>query len=959
MNRKIVKVLGFIMAFSLTATSVSASAFAAEEQLPSEEGVLFDAPKEDAAGNELTADLEEEQISEEIIEEESGETAEETAVDTKEAEGETGETEEEPAGVEDGEAAAEPSEDEEYPEEDPQEVSEDEEYGEAEEEIIDEETIEEEELLGEGQTDESDLMPEDEEDLLNAGEGQALSPFVYNLSGDGETYGDLVALRSQTPGAQIFYVLDNRDSTTILNDTNIVWDEEAGCFISKAGNIMEYIDPLVVGADTSSSMYKLHMVAVKKNLLMSEVSNKDLTYAREDEWGDITPEDQYYEFDDDLSMLEEDEYKGLWIPQSQRFDELLVYTGSAVTIDNPRVYYGNRLLEKGRDYTLKYSNNVNTSNAAKVKVTLKGSYSGAETFNFRINKQKLTKDDIKWSVVQVNAKKKDDYWSPQVPDPQITVRSNGKKLKPGKDYQPSYRHDSSGSTYFSDTVNSPGVYSINLATAFGYSNYEFDSVKIVSAVYCIDRDVVTMKECTVSRIVTQKIEDWAYNGYRVEPDFSVKYGKKPLIEGSGGHYTYSFSGNVSVGTATLTITGTDKEVDGIRVCGVKAITFKITGTPINKNNTVITGVDNEYVYSGFEINPGYVLTKDGHTLLEDLDYTVSYSKGGRTNVGTVTMTFKGKGIYSGSLTKTFKIIPPPIEDIEIRNTVSYMEWDDMQEDYTYEKGGVTPGIVATYYGTQLFAGTDYTLTYSNNKAVGDYNKEKNGKRIGPALTIKLKGNYKGTITKHFTITQKDIGNTHMTLNDLPVSLSPNKYTQKVVITDTNGAALTAGVDYDKKVTYTYDEDTEITYRTGSGKNAKIETDYMSKGDEVKSNHIIPVGAAIRVTVTGIKNYGNNISDTFTFTDSSIKNLKFTIRQDSTWYYTGKPVTPGKYDIRVQMKVGKSWVDIPEDEAVRYYDIIEYRNNVKVGNSAVICIKGRNGFGGTTTLKFKILKASQK
>ncbi len=60
-----------------------------------------------------------------------------------------------------------------------------------------------------------------------------------------------------------------------------------------------------------------------------------------------------------------------------------------------------------------------------------------------------------------------------------------------------------------------------------------------------------------------------------------------------------------------------------------------------------------------------------------------------------------------------------------------------------------------------------------------------------------------------------------------------------------------------------------------------------------------------------------------------------------------------------MKVGKSWVDIPEDEAVRYYDIIEYRNNVKVGNSAVICIKGRNGFGGTTTLKFKILKASQK
>ncbi len=965
MKRNLVKALGLIMAFSLTVTSVSVPALAAEESIPVEEEVLLDAP-EDAEGKELTDALEEElgeQDSEELIEEEAeaaAKEAEEEAEDTEEEPVEEADEEEpsEGAGQEETDEAdgEEPEEPEEEPAEEDEEDYEAEEEHDAEDELIDEETIEEaEDLLHEGEAPEV----EDEDELLNLGTEHVFSPDIKVLSGTGRDYGDLIALECMTPGAQIFYVLDNREETLLLNDTNIVWDEDAGRFIAKSPAIKEYTTPIVIGVDTNNAAYKIHTCAVKKNLLMSDVVGDTLEYGPENAWGDIDPADQFTEFGDDLSKLEDPAYQGLWIPEAQRFDESIIYTGKAITIPDLRVYYGKKLLVPGTDYTLKYSQNVNTSNVAQVKVTLKGNYSGAKAFNFRINKLVLTTEDIKWSTVQVNAKKSKDYWTPQYPDPKITVISTGQKLKMGKDYQLYYKRD--GESFYGDYINYPGAYWINVATSFVYSNYEFSGVTIPSVVFCMGGDMVAMNKCTVSKIATQSIEDWEGNGYNVTPEFSVKYKGTTLVAGNDGHYIPEFSNHAAAGTATLTLTGTNIELDGIRVNGTKVITFKITGMPINKNNTVIDGINETYEYSGFEIPAmhSYSVIRDGKELAEDTDYTVSYSKGGRVNAGKVTMTIKGKGIYAGTVTKSFKILPAETDNIVVKNTINFYEWSDLAAQYRYKKGGTTPDFIVTYYGTQLKPGTDYTVTYANNKAIGNYDAEKNGKRIGPSFTIKLKGNYKGSVTKYFTIQPQDIGITNMALSDLPASTVPNKFTQKVVITDTNGVALKAGVDYEKTLKYTYDEEIDITYKTGTGKNAKIETKHVNRYDEVQKDHIIPAGAVIRVTAHGINNYTENIYNTFTITENSIKNLKFTLDPAKTWYYTGKYITPGKDDIKVQMKVGKTWEDVPAEVAARYYDIVGYKNNQKAGTSAAISIKGKNGFAGTATIKFKILKAAQK
>jgi hypothetical protein len=784
---------------------------------------------------------------------------------------------------------------------------------------------------------------------------RASKPFTVVLSGDGYNYGDLVGLKTQTPGAQIFYVLDDKDETTALNSTNIVYDEKVGRYVSKDASVKEYKDAFVIGKDTSSTAFCLHSVAVKQGLVMSEIAEDWLQYPSEDVWGDIDEEDVKSEFNSDPAKLKDDKYKGIWAPKSQLQDENLVYTGKAITIPDLRVYYGTTRLESGMDYTLKYSANTNATESAVITVTLKGNYAGKKQLNFRIRKMPLPKEDMTYSTLQVNAKKdKSGSFSAQKPDPKVKIVSTGKVLKPGTDYVLSYKADTA--TAFGPSVSAPGVYSVKIQTA-EKGNYEFSDLEYPDAIFCVSSDMISISKVTVSKIAAQKIENWADKGYVVTPEFSVKYKGKDLTAGTDGQYRYEFRDNAAAGTASLVLMGTGKaDADGNKFNGTKTITFKISGITLNAKNTTVSGINATYSYTGQDIKPDYKLIFSGKELKENTDYEVIYPNAGHSKAGNVSMTFKAKGIYSGSLKKSFKILPVEAKKLVICDGAGY-EWKENNEVFCYGKGGVTPEVQVLYTPSgstktvELKAGTDYTVSYANNKSVGNAGATKNQKRIGPSATIKFKGNYSGSKTVYFTINQADISSLSMLLTDIVESSSPNKYTQKIVITDYNGAVLTAGTDYDKNVAYTYDGDVTVKIKSGKG----YKTENKVKGNPVLKTHIIPAGAVIRATVKGAKNYTGEISDTFMITQNSIKNLKFTVNSEKKFYYTGKAITPGKSDIKVQIKSGNKWKTLTTEEASQYYDIVSYKNNVNAGNAATITIKGRNGYAGTVTLKFKILK----
>ena len=89
------------------------------------------------------------------------------------------------------------------------------------------------------------------------------------------------------------------------------------------------------------------------------------------------------------------------------------------------------------------------------------------------------------------------------------------------------------------------------------------------------------------------------------------------------------------------------------VCGDSykdTYTAKLTRTSITK--ATVTGITAK-TYTGKALKPAPVVKVNGKKLKSGTDYTVTYKN--NTKVGKATVTIKGKGNYTGTVTKTFKI----------------------------------------------------------------------------------------------------------------------------------------------------------------------------------------------------------------------------------------------------------------------------------------------------------------
>ncbi|WP_443712066.1 Ig-like domain-containing protein [Ruminococcus bicirculans (ex Wegman et al. 2014)] len=148
---------------------------------------------------------------------------------------------------------------------------------------------------------------------------------------------------------------------------------------------------------------------------------------------------------------------------------------------------------------------------------------------------------------------------------------------------------------------------------------------------------------------------------------------------------------------------------------------------ISISKASVTLSTSTYAYDGKAKKPGVTVKLNGKTLKNGTDYTVSYSN--NTKVGTATVKITGKGNYTGSVSKTFKI-----KNNFKKATVSGISTK------AFTGKNITQSITVKYNGKTLKNGTDYTVSYSNNKSIG-------------TATVKIagKGSYTGTITKTLKI----------------------------------------------------------------------------------------------------------------------------------------------------------------------------------------------------------------
>lgn len=191
----------------------------------------------------------------------------------------------------------------------------------------------------------------------------------------------------------------------------------------------------------------------------------------------------------------------------------------------------------------------------------------------------------------------------------------------------------------------------------------------------------------------------------------------PLIK----EMTKGYNAN-KVGKQTVTVTA-----------GKLKTTFTITVTnPTTKklSKAKISAVKAQ-TYTGKAIKPNVKVTYGSSTLKAGKDYTISYKD--NKKVGTATITIKGKGNYTGTIKKTFKINA---------RSVAKLTYSKVSKK-AYTGKAIKPNVTVKYGSTKLIKNKDYTISYKNNKKPGI-----------ATITIKGKGNFKGTKTITFKIYKK-------------------------------------------------------------------------------------------------------------------------------------------------------------------------------------------------------------
>lgn len=419
---------------------------------------------------------------------------------------------------------------------------------------------------------------------------------------------------------------------------------------------------------------------------------------------------------------------------------------------------------------------------------------------------------------------------------------------------------------------------------------------------------ITDKTLLTKAKVTVKAKDYTSGEVTLTAeDITVKVGGEILAYGKD--YTLGYRDNAQAGKATVIVTGA-----GEKYTGDKEATFQIKGEPIAKAQ--ITGIAGK-TYTGVAQTQDVQVQLSGKTLRAGTDYTVSYAKA--VNAGTATLTVTGKGGYTGSVKKSFKIAAYDLQ----ANGTGGLQGVPKNLITAYVKGGATPTLALTFNGKPLEVKRDYTVTYKNNKKIAGTNDSK-----APAIIVKGKGNFKGTFSIPFAITASSLeteGKVTMTAADTVYLNKPGKYMVKPVLTDENGKRLTAGSDYEKTFAYAL---------VGVGGSEKPLT----------AADVVSEGGVVKVTATGKGCYTGQLSATYRITKLSFSNAKITVTLQA---YKGTPVTLSEKDVTVTVGGAPLAYD-------KGYTIVpgSYRNNTKKG-TATVTIKGVGDYGGTRNVSFKI------
>ena len=183
--------------------------------------------------------------------------------------------------------------------------------------------------------------------------------------------------------------------------------------------------------------------------------------------------------------------------------------------------------------------------------------------------------------------------------------------------------------------------------------------------YADDAKVLTDTNVTLSQ------QSFVYDGTAKNP--AVIYNGITLSENTD--YTVKYSNNVDVGTVKATITGINNYL------GTAVKEFKITPIKFDDKKVSVSS----FVYNGQSITPVVYVAYNHNYLIQNTDFTATYSNNNAPGVATVKI--KGIGNYSGSISKTYIILPEKIASVSIKKssaTSAVISWSAASKVSGYE-----------------------------------------------------------------------------------------------------------------------------------------------------------------------------------------------------------------------------------------------------------------------------------
>ena len=448
-------------------------------------------------------------------------------------------------------------------------------------------------------------------------------------------------------------------------------------------------------------------------------------------------------------------------------------------------------------------------------------------------------------------------WAPVVKD------ANGNALKEGTDYTVSYNKG--------DFTNVTGDIE---ATITGIGNYAGATTK-------------TYKITPAPLAVTTPSASKVYDGTALEAKTGTAENINGLVNGetatvkaSGSQTEVGTSGNAYAGIEW----GTASE-SNYTITSIGEGTLNVTPKSVAAADMTV-GQLKDVTYNGLE-QAQEPEVKDGNTVLEKgKDYDLSFSDD-VTNAGTVTVTVTGKGNYTGSVTRTYQILPAPLT-VETANANKVYDGTPLTAEGITVDGlvnGETVNFATT--GSQTSVG-ESSNTYAQNwtGTAKQSNYTITEEKLGKLTVTESKDEISVSVTGgEWTYDGQSHGAT-VTVSGLPAGYRVAEASSDAAATDvTEGNGVTANIDH-LVIVNAEGQDVTSSLNITKGEPATIKVNPATLTVNTPSASMPYDGSALTAEGT-ISGFVNNEDATFTTTGSQTLVGKSKNTYEIAWNGTAK------------------------------------------------------------------------